>query len=186
MRLGATRSAGGRCLFASCLANAVRESLGTVALAETDLHLVANVLMHKDNQVQALELDCCRIDSLGAKILARALQHENNKVTKLNLGNNKLGERGAKAIAGVLQHENNHIRHLDARCGNAARLTRVRSVDHYQGAVSQALGRVRLIRGMFVLLSAAQVRRLGTRSALRRLPGDLIRLVGQVASKLVG
>lgn len=101
---------------------------------------------------------CANVGPKGASALAEALQCPHSKLTYLNLLHNVID---SEALSKAVLHVNCKVRNLE-------------SDSRALGAVIRDLV---VYRNLLTLLSARQVPRLGRNAGIKRLPGDLVRLV---------
>lgn len=160
--------------------NNIGDHAGAVALARAVLR----------GKLQVLRARECHIESAGALELATALG--SSSLVEVDLSYNQLRDGFVPALALALRQATCRARVLDVRCcalSNQALLDHLpRALLHVNCQLQQVhLGKrldgvsryVHLTRNLLTVVSAQQVRRLGTASALKRLPRDLARLVGQ-------
>ncbi|KAH9254656.1 hypothetical protein BASA81_007413 [Batrachochytrium salamandrivorans] len=134
---------------------------------EDDVEMLVSALTHENNRIETLHLNRSHVNDKGAKALAEAIQHPRNKLHTLFLSGNPIGVDSSKALAVAITHPNCQLAKLD--------------VDAAWGKlVSNALTDNLVNRNLIVLLSARQIKRIGSKSALRQLPTDLIRLLMQM------
>ncbi|KAH9255983.1 hypothetical protein BASA81_005752 [Batrachochytrium salamandrivorans] len=147
-------------------------------------------LSHRNNRLQELVLAGNLIGDLGAEHLAHSLHaHEHNQLRYLKLYNNGIREQGTLALIQALTADRNQVRWFDLPAGsqytNHALVSalrhpncRIERVSHeLLPHVRQALLRGNIRGTLYALLSARQIRRLGRRAAVARLPYEMIRLV---------
>ncbi|KAH9254062.1 hypothetical protein BASA81_007937 [Batrachochytrium salamandrivorans] len=159
--------------------NNIGDNIGAMALARAVLF----------GKLQVLRARECHIESIGALELATALGSSSLK--EVDLSYNQLRDGFVPVLALALQQPTCHIRVLDVRCcalSNQALLYHLpKALLHINCQLDQVhLGKrldgvsryIHLTRNLLTVVSAHQVRRLGTASALKRLPKDLARLVG--------
>ncbi|KAH9260857.1 hypothetical protein BASA81_001324 [Batrachochytrium salamandrivorans] len=175
------------------------QSLQSNSVGNEGAQALAQALTHENNKVTELEcvypppdaysanhtssLGRNNIGVDGVKALAEALTHENNKLQVLWLYSNPVG---ALALAGALVHKNCQIKQLEyvfPAHVQQTKLTRINSVDaasSSSAAINAALENAKVFRKLLLLLSARQVEKIGEHAAVKRLPSELIRLVGQM------
>ncbi|KAH9249451.1 hypothetical protein BASA81_012813 [Batrachochytrium salamandrivorans] len=124
-----------------------------------DVSVILAALTHPNNKVDFLEN---KVGNEGAKALAQALMHPNSKLQRL-----EIGVEGIKALAEALQHDN-------------CTLTSLVTEFPWSAIIAEAQKDATVFQSLLVLLSARQVRRVGTRAAVRRLPSEMIRLAAQM------
>lgn len=150
-------------------------------------------LSHPNNRLRELVLAGNLIGDLGAELLAHSLRtHEHNQLRHLKLHNDGIREPGTLALIQALTAERNQLRRLDlpegSRDAHRALASALRHPNCRVERVSNELlphVRQALLRGnirgtLYALLSARQIRRLGRRAAVARLPSELVRLVSQL------
>lgn len=161
--------------------------LGDAAAVE-----MALALQHPNNKLRRLVLCECGLGDVGAAAIAVALTHACNRVVELDLSYNQARDGCAKHLAVALMHPHNRLTRLElagngiTRHGGRAMAVafrhvncRVSSAGHFCVHAKHALCDAIAFQRLLVLLSARQVWRIGKRSALKRLPVELIRLVSQ-------
>lgn len=159
------------------------------------------------SQVSALKIiNARRLGPMGSVHLANAVKHPKSRIATLKIHGGSIGGKGARVFAEALERgcalERVDLCHNELGSGGIRRLIRaMRSPDYRVGVELDALlgneveedsplwrffnqTKLDMKAGRLVLalVSAREVPRLGSRCALRRLPTEMFRLVGEMCA----
>ncbi|KAH9249878.1 hypothetical protein BASA81_012369 [Batrachochytrium salamandrivorans] len=124
--------------------------------------------------------------------LVSVLTHENNKLKQLFFVDLSPGTAVIHALMEALMHENNQVRELelDFRFDPAEKKILFKALSHAHNKVAKFTFRrlsareiwagIVVFHNLRCLLSARQVARIGKRAAVRRLPRELVGMVGEM------
>ncbi|KAH9254471.1 hypothetical protein BASA81_007584 [Batrachochytrium salamandrivorans] len=158
-------------------------------IEDSEAQSIATALQHGNNKITALYIERNKIHDAGATAIAEALQGRENCISKLNLSRNWLCDKGAVSLAQALQRPQNRVTELwfgksgvnaleQAFWSSNCKLAKVKVLveDPAINHLPSLLHNIKIKRRLLVSLSARCISRIGTKSALRKLPSDLIRL----------
>ncbi|KAH9245923.1 hypothetical protein BASA81_016563 [Batrachochytrium salamandrivorans] len=127
---------------------------------------IARVLKHKDNKIERLSFTFIEFGTNEVKRLSQGLQHPHCNIASLDFVDLLPGAAVIHALMEALMHENNQVRKLELNFYfyEAEKKMLFEALSHVNNKV----------------VKFTQVTRIGKRAAMRRLPRELVGMVGEM------